>query len=193
VEAPILKAITKFATDKLYQVGSTRMLCFMMHIQHVRHSISKLIGTNEEPKHVSAEEQNILATNNSVMTTNYFHKAYISFMLRSYDDSKNYAQKYLACVGNVWANLFFQHAYHVFYIGLISFWLARKSRDGQQWYERGEKSKLALKKWAESSLWTFESKWYLLEAEASYCNNDFEAAKSYYEKAVSSAKDHKVR
>jgi hypothetical protein len=33
----------------------------------------------------------------------------------------------------------------------------------------------------------------LLEAEESYCKNDFEAAKTYYEKAVSSAKDHKVR
>ena len=42
-------------------------------------------------------------------------------------------------------------------------------------------------------MWTFENKWYLLEAEESYFNRDFEAAKAYYEKAISSAKDHKVR
>ncbi len=59
--------------------------------------------------------------------------------------------------------------------------------------ERGNKSKLALKQWAESSQWTFENKWYLLEAEESFCNNDFEAAKTYYDKAVLSAKSHKVR
>jgi hypothetical protein len=78
--------------------------------------------------------------------------------------------------------------------------LARKSTDGQrqqqqqqqQWYERGKSSKVALQKWAESSLWTFENKWFLLEAEDACCNNDVEAAKMYYDKAISSAKDHKV-
>ena len=165
----------------------------MVQIQYAQHSIFKLIGTDEETKYVSSEEQNILATNNSVRTSYYFQKAFISFMFRSYDNTKANIEKYLARIGNTWANLFLAHAYHAFYVGLISFWLARKSRDGQQWHERGNKSKLALKQWAESSQWTFENKWYLLEAEESFCNNDFEAAKTYYEKAVSSAKSHKVR
>jgi hypothetical protein len=151
-----------------------------------------LIGTYAEPKHVSADEQDILATNNSVMTSDYYQKAYISFMFRSYDDTKENIEKYLGCVGNTWANLLFAHAVHAFYTGLISFWVARKSRE-QQWYHRGKESKLALKRWAESSKWTFENKWCLLEAEESFCNNDFEAAKTYYEKAVTSAKNHKVR
>jgi tetratricopeptide (TPR) repeat protein len=161
----------------------------------VQRSLFKLIGTDEEPKYVSAEEQNILATNNSVMTSFYFHKTYISFMFRSFDDTKENIEKYLACIGNTWANLLLAHAYHAFYVGLISFWLARNrnSREEHQWHERAIKSKLALKKWAESSMWTFENKWYLLEAEESYFNSDFEAAKAYYEKAISSAKDHKVR
>jgi len=89
--------------------------------------------------------------------------------------------------------LFLHHAVHAFYIGLISFWVARKLNDGQQWHERGKRSKLALKKWAESSQWTFQNKWYLLEAEESYCNNDFNAAKTYYENAIAAAKSHKVR
>jgi predicted ATPase len=170
-----------------------KMVIFMVQTQYVLHSILQLIGTDEEPKNDSDEEQNILATNTSVMASYYFHKAYISFMFRSYDGTIENIEKYLACIGNTWANLLLAHAYHAFYIGLISFWLARKSRDGQQWYERGNNSKFALKKLAKSSLWNFENKWYLLEAEESYCKNDFEAAKSYYEKAVSSAKDHKVR
>ncbi len=121
-------------------------------------------------------------------------------MFRSYDDTKANIEKYLARIGNTWANLFLHHAFHAFYVGLASFWLARKSRDGQQqqqqhqqWQERGKLFTLALKKWAESSHWTFENKWCLLEAEDAYCNNDFEAAKKYYGKAISSAKDHKVR
>ncbi|KAL7426304.1 LOW QUALITY PROTEIN: hypothetical protein ACHAXM_000389, partial [Skeletonema potamos] len=168
-----------------------RTVILMIQAQYGQNSMLSLIGTDEEPKHVSDEELKILATNNAVMTTYYYQKTYTSFMFRSYDDTKNYTEKYLACISNTWANLFLHHAYHAFYVGLVSFWLARKSRDEQIWHEWGEKYKLALKKWAESSLWTFENKWLLLEAEDSFCNNDFEAAKTYYEKAVSSAKDHK--
>ena len=177
------KAI-KFMEDK-------KLVIFMTQLQYIQHSVFKLIGTDEEPKFVS-EGQNILATNNSVKTTYYFQKTYIGFIFRSYDGTKENIGKYLACIGNTWANLFFHHSFHAFYIGLISFWLARKSRDGNQWIERGKLSKLALKKWAESSSWTFENKWYLLEAEESFCNNNYDAAKTYYDKAISSAKDHKV-
>ncbi|KAK1743977.1 putative AAA ATPase [Skeletonema marinoi] len=157
---------------------------------YIQHSVFKLIGTDEEPKYV-AEGQNVLATNNSVKTTYYYQKAFISFTFRSYDGTKENIGKYLACIGNTWANLFINHSFHAFYIGLISFWLARKSKDGQHWIERGKSSKLALKKWAESSSWTFENKWFLLEAEESFCNNNYDAAKTYYDKAISSAKDHK--
>lgn len=165
----------------------------MVQLQCIQRSVFKLIGTDEKPKYDSAEGENILATNNSVMTSHYFQKAYISFMFRLYDDSKHYTEKYLDCIVSTWANLLLSHAFHAFYIGLVSFWVARKSREEQSWYQRGNKSKLALKKWTESSQWSFENKWYLLEAEESFCNNDFDAAKSYYDKAISSAKDHKVR
>ena len=33
----------------------------------------------------------------------------------------------------------------------------------------------------------------LVKGREAYCNNDAEAAKTYYDKAISSAKDHKVR
>jgi hypothetical protein len=155
-----------------------KQVIFMMQSQGAQHSILKLIGADEE--HVSAEEQSILATNNSVRTSYYFQKAFICFMFRSCNGAKENIEKYLACISNTWANLFLLHAYHAFYIGLISFWLARKSREKQQWHVRGIDSKLALKGWAESSRWNFENKWYLLEAEESYCNNDFEAAETYY-------------
>jgi tetratricopeptide (TPR) repeat protein len=176
--------VIKFMEDK-------KLVIFMTQMQYIQHSVFKLIGTDEEPKYV-AEGQNVLATNNSVKTTYYYQKAFISFTFRSYDGTKENIGKYLACIGNTWANLFINHAFHAFYIGLISFWLTRKSKDGQHWIERGKSSKLALKKWAESSSWTFENKWYLLEAEESFCNNNYDAAKTYYDKAISSAKDHKV-
>jgi tetratricopeptide (TPR) repeat protein len=171
-----------------------QLVIFKVQTQYRQQTVFKLVGTDEEPKYVSAEEQNILlATNNSVRAFYYFHGAYISFMFRSHDDTKENTEKYLTCVRNTWANLFLAHSFHAFYVGLISFWLARKLKEERQWHEMGNKYKLVLKKCAESSQWTFENKWYLLEAEESFCNNDFEAAKTYYEKAISSARSHKVR
>jgi len=172
-----------------------KMMISMIVNKCLQQSVLKLIGTDEKPQDFSAEEVSILARNNSVMRSYNFHKAYMSFMFRLHDDSKHYTEKYLDCIDNTWENLILQHAFQAFYTGLISFWVARKSRDedGQQWHDRGMRSKLALKKWAESSQWTFENKWFLLEAEESYCNKDFEVAKLFYEKAISSAKDHKVR
>ena len=164
----------------------------MVQTQQFQRTASKLIGTDEEQKYVP-QGHDILATNNSVRISYYYSRAYTSFMYRSYDGTKENMEKYLTCIGDIWVNLFFAHALQAFYIGLISFWLARKSREEQHWYQRGNNSKLALKRWAESSQWTFEDKWLLLEAEESFCNNDFEAAQTYYEKAVSSAKNHKVR
>ena len=170
-----------------------KMLVFIVQLHACQHSVFKLIGTDEKPTYVSAEEENIIATNTSVRRTHYFWRAYTSFMFRLCDDAKHYTEKNMDCIVNTWSFMLVAHSNHAFYIGLISFWLARKTRDGQQWHETGKKSKLALKKWAETSKWTFENKWYLLEAEESHCNNDFESANSFYEKAISSAKDHKVR
>jgi hypothetical protein len=188
-----LKTMRAKCIEVMKFLEERQLVIFMIQTQYVQHSVFKLVGTDEEPKCDPAEEQNILATNNSVRRTYYFHKAFISFLFRSNDGTKVNTEKYLACVCNTWASLVLAHAFQAFYIGLISFWLARKSREEQQWHERGTNSKLALKRWTQSSQWTFENKLYLLEAEESFCNNDFEAAKTYYEKAVSSAKNHKVR
>ncbi len=173
----------------------TKQLAFLVIQQQCQRSIIRLVGLEEKQKYV-IEEQNLIARNNSVLRSYCFQKAYISFIFRSYDDTKIAVEKYFACSETTWPNLLFFQAVQSFYIGLKSFWVARKSREEQQqqqWYQRGNKSKLALKQWAESSRWNFENKWYLLEAEEAYCNNDFESAKSFYEKAISSAKDHKVR
>jgi hypothetical protein len=188
-----LQTVEKRYAEAIALMEERKLVIFNVQMQYQQHFILKLVGTDEETKYVSAEEQTILATNNSVRTTYYFHRARTSFMFRSYDDTKENTEKYLGCIRNTWANLFLAHAFHAFYVGLISFWLARKLKEERQWHEMGNKYKLVLKKCAESSQWTFENKWYLLEAEESFCNKDFEAAKAYYEKAISSARSHKVR
>jgi len=134
--------------DAIKFMEERKIVVFKVQMQYNQHTIFKLIGTDEEPKYVSAEEQSILATNNGVRTSYYFYKAFTSFMFRLEDDTKENTEKYLACIDNSWANLLLHLAFYTLY---------------------------------------------LLEAEESFCNNDFEAAKAYYEKAVLSARNHKVR
>eukprot|EP00986_Skeletonema_menzelii_P013592 scaffold8066_cov147-Skeletonema_menzelii.AAC.1 len=177
--------VIKFMQER--QVGA-----HLIPTQCIQNSVLKLIGIDEDPKHASAEEEKIFATNNGVKSTHCFQKLYISFMFRLYDETKANAEVFLACIASsTWTNLFVSQSFRTFYIGLVSFWVARSSSDREQWHERGHKSKLALRKWAETSQWTFENKWFLLEAEEAFCNGNFDQAKLYYEKAVTSAEIHK--
>eukprot|EP00986_Skeletonema_menzelii_P008361 scaffold3485_cov98-Skeletonema_menzelii.AAC.1 len=134
-----------------------KVVVLLIPTQYIQDSVLKLMGIYDEPKYSSAEEESILATNNNVQTTHYFQKLYISFMFRLYDDMKANTEKFLACSAHA-STLLVSQSFRTFYIGLVSFWAARSSRDGEQWYERGNKSKLALRKWAETSRWTFENK-----------------------------------
>ncbi len=186
-----LQKMHKMYTSSIQFSEQRKQLIFMVQSQLVQRTVSKLIGTVKEPKY-SPERQDILASNCSVVRSHHYQKAYVSFIFRSYDDTVENIEKFIALQDTTWGNLFIAHAVHCFYTGLISFWVARKSKE-QKWARRGNYSKSALRKWADSSQWTFQNKWYLLEAEESFCSNDFETAKAYYKKAVTSAKQHKVR
>ena len=186
-----LQRMQELYADSIKFSEERKQLIVAVSSKLMQRTVTKLIGAGEEPEY-SSEEQDILASNSNVLRSQHYQTAYVNFIFRSYDDTVENMEKYFAFQQTTWGALFFAHAVHAFYTGLISFWAARKSRE-QRWYERGNKSKLALRKWADSSQWTFENKWFLLEAEEAFCNNDFEAAKAYYKKAVTSAKSHKVR
>ncbi|KAK1737762.1 putative AAA ATPase [Skeletonema marinoi] len=157
------------------------------------HPVLKLMGADEDMTFLAVEQHILgLGSNESISRVTYNYKAFVSFMFRCYDDVKFYIEKVYACRDNSWATLFYAHSGEAFSVGLINFWLARKERKKhQQWFMRGSENKLALKRWTQSCQWTFEAKWYLLEAEEAFCNHDYEAAKPFYEKAMLSAYQHK--
>jgi len=163
---------------------ANKNLILLVQIKQVQRDMFKLIGSDEEV--TFPEEETLIASNNSVLKTSCFRKSYISFMFRSYDDAKEHVSKFFDCRVNAWTNLLTMQGMFL-YAGLVSFWVARKS-GLQCWFGRGSECKITLKRWAESSQWTFENKWYLLEAEELFSNNDYEAAKSFYTQAISSAK-----
>mmetsp|Transcript_2160 Transcript_2160/g.5098 ORF Transcript_2160/g.5098 Transcript_2160/m.5098 type:complete len:129 (-) Transcript_2160:24-410(-) len=59
------------------------------------------------------------------------------------------------------------------------------------WLQRGKKAKITMEKWAKSSEWNFQSRFFLLEAEAYFCIKDYNSARASYDKAIASAKKHR--
>ena len=109
-------------------------------------------------------------------------------MLREYDDMVVFAEQFFRQPNYSWV-LHFPRTIFEFYGGLVAFWVYRQTND-PTWLERGQKAKVAMKKWAEGSHHNFQHRVYLLEAEEASCNNNTENAQLLYEKAVSTAREH---
>ena len=87
-----------------------------------------------------------------------------------------------------------------FFEGLASFLLARHSRnqlelssniESANIIERGHSVLAKMKCWSEHSLWNWENKMLLLEAESLFTNGDFDRAGPLYDSAIRSARGHK--
>ncbi len=80
-----------------------------------------------------------------------------------------------------------------FFEGLASFQLARQAgcNESLAWIERGQSALAKMRCWSEHSLWNWENKMLLLEAESLSMNGDFDRAGSLYDNAIRSAREHK--
>ena len=78
-----------------------------------------------------------------------------------------------------------------FFEGLISFTLARQTRtDCTKWIQNGKSIMDLMKCWEEHSMWNWENKVFLLEAEYMYSLGNIDKAVPLYEKAIRSAHVH---
>ncbi|KAL7480275.1 hypothetical protein ACHAW6_005968 [Cyclotella cf. meneghiniana] len=119
----------------------------------------------------------------------YFNKLYRSFMLQNNGMLKENAELLLEVKKSPWV-LYFSDAVRSLIVGLISFQFYRETRD-PLWLENGSKCKADMKVWAEQgSLWNFQHKHLLLEAEEHYSIGKFENAQILYARSISSAKAH---
>ena len=80
-----------------------------------------------------------------------------------------------------------------FFEGLASFQLARQTRSDESsaWIERGQSVLTKMRCWSEHSLWNWENKMLLLEAESMLTMGDIDKAEPLYDSAIRSAHDHK--
>ncbi|KAL7480034.1 hypothetical protein ACHAW6_005741, partial [Cyclotella cf. meneghiniana] len=119
-----------------------------------------------------------------------FQNLYRSFILMNDGMLQEYAERFIELKKSSWF-LYFSDAPQTLILGLVAFQLYRKTRDSM-WLEMGRKCKSDMKLWAEQgSLWNFQHKFLLLEAEEQYSTASFEDAKASYINAILSAKSHK--
>ena len=95
-----LQRIQGMCDDTIQSCAEKQQLIFMVHAQQIKRTVSKLIGTGEEPMY-SSEGRDILASNSSVLRSYHYHAAYVSFIFRSYDDTIENIEKYFAFQENM--------------------------------------------------------------------------------------------
>ena len=83
----------------------------------------------------------------------------------------------------------------IFYEGLVSFQLARRTSDETKtrWVEIGESALLKMTCRTTHCPWNFENKMLLLEAEKMYILGKFDQAKDLYTRSIQSAHNHKFK
>lgn len=114
-----------------------------------------------------------------------FHEAE-NVVLKNIDISGAVAEHYHQVTPDILIGNFFE--------GLAYFQLARQSdcKESAKWIERGLSALTKMRGWSEHSLWNWENKMLLLEAESLYTQNISSArAESFYDDAIRSAHAHK--
>mmetsp|Transcript_19347 Transcript_19347/g.27551 ORF Transcript_19347/g.27551 Transcript_19347/m.27551 type:complete len:362 (+) Transcript_19347:2-1087(+) len=112
-------------------------------------------------------------------------------VFRRFDALKSVARKYLEYLercGNGIAQ--YVHIPRHFYGGLISLHFYRENRD-QFWLDRATHSISKLETWAAESVWNFENKLCLLQAEHHYTFGEMEDAATKYKQAIESSHKHR--
>jgi len=109
-------------------------------------------------------------------------------VFRRFDALKSIARKYIDCRANGIAQYVNIHRY--FYGGLVSLHFYRENRD-QFWLDRATHAISMMETWAAESVWNFENKLYLLQAEYHYAFDEMEDAATKYRLAIESSQKHR--
>jgi ATP-dependent RNA helicase DDX31/DBP7 len=114
----------------------------------------------------------------------------LSVVFNDYGEMKTSTENFIEFQVPSWVLLSI-HAGHFFIVSLSSFRIYRETHD-PLWAERGKQYKERVIAWKEQgSSWNFESRSFLLEAEDYYSSGNFKSAEVFYDKALSSASQHK--
>mmetsp|Transcript_11010 Transcript_11010/g.16564 ORF Transcript_11010/g.16564 Transcript_11010/m.16564 type:complete len:384 (-) Transcript_11010:313-1464(-) len=118
-------------------------------------------------------------------------KMMCSFIFRRPDGIKPTARQYLELFERQGsASAQFINIYRLFYGGLLSLHFYRESRD-QFWLDRAAHAIQKMEVWTAESVWNFENKLFLLQAERHYAFGEMDRAAEKYKLAQKSSKKHR--
>eukprot|EP00804_Cyclotella_cryptica_P005299 CCRYP_015795-RD/>CCRYP_015795-RD protein AED:0.06 eAED:0.06 QI:0/1/0.8/1/0.75/0.6/5/465/1505 len=188
VKLPVVKEA--FARAKVFMAEQCH-LTSLYYLRIFERSISVLMGDENET--LSDEQMTITVAENKnpyQLVIFYFHKMFLCLVLNGSDDLKQCVVKFIEFDMPSWF-LLSGRAIQSFITSLASFKIYRETGD-LLWAERAKTHKERISRWKEQgSLWNFEHKSYLLDAEECYSNGDFKRAQVFYNNAISSAQRHK--
>jgi ATP-dependent RNA helicase DDX31/DBP7 len=118
----------------------------------------------------------------------YYHRLAKSFWFRDYDTSVKNCEEYWN-VGTKRNEKLYDIS-QTFIWGLSSLILSRR-KDEKRMVARGRESLEIMQSWVKGSMWNFENKALLLEAEYNFAMGNLAKAKLLYEQSIKSAHDHK--
>eukprot|EP00804_Cyclotella_cryptica_P025420 CCRYP_017200-RA/>CCRYP_017200-RA protein AED:0.17 eAED:0.17 QI:0/0.83/0.57/1/0.83/0.71/7/325/1615 len=158
----------------------------------LQQTIFKLIGDHESEIIPDDElKQRVLDNYPYALEIYYFQKTFASFMLDNYESMKESAVELFKFSSKLWL-LISNHIFHELICGLVSFRLYRETKLSF-WLDKGTNFTSQMHSWGEQgSSWTFENKCFLLKAEEQFSNDRLDLARASYDKAISSAKAHKL-
>eukprot|EP00986_Skeletonema_menzelii_P013040 scaffold7396_cov127-Skeletonema_menzelii.AAC.3 len=193
-----LSLVKNTGDDTLRLMSSHSTPVWIIHTLPIYRTVLAMIGNVEDVPIIlgsrsdteSEFERKMSETNLHLLKVVHFNKMYVGFMFRKYNEVKQLAVAYDAIQQLPFSSILISHSMHVFYGGLINFWIARTTME-VTWFDRGEKAIQKMRSYAQCSLWNFENKLFLLQAEQCFYLEDFDSAKRFYDAAILSAKEHK--
>eukprot|EP00985_Skeletonema_marinoi_P025868 scaffold19435_cov73-Skeletonema_marinoi.AAC.3 len=163
----------------------------------VSNGISCLRGSSFGPQYVEefiTEEQLAEALRNKESTVcegMLAIKMMCTFIFRRFDGVKATARQYLELFERQGsASAQFVNIYRLFYGGLLSLHFYGESRD-QFWMDREAHAIQKMEVWTAESVWNFENKLFLLQAERHYAFGEMDHAAEKYKLAQESSKKHR--
>ena len=189
-----LSLVKSNVDDTLRLMSSHSTLVWILQTLPLYRTVLAMIGNVDDVPIIlgsrsdieTEKERKMSETNLHLLKVVHFNKLYVGFMFRRYDEVKQLAVAYDAIASLPFNTILISHSMHVFYGGLINFWIARKTMD-VIWFDRGEKAIEKMRSYAECSSWNFQNKLLLLQAEQCFYLEDISTLNMAYIQQLASA------
>uniref|UniRef100_A0A7S4K8D1 Orc1-like AAA ATPase domain-containing protein n=1 Tax=Odontella aurita TaxID=265563 RepID=A0A7S4K8D1_9STRA len=158
-----------------------------------------LLGRSQDPSKLAGEEMDegviaLIEDRPTISAMALLYRLWLYYLFGKYRAAAETAERNVVVERDTKSTRFAINCNHYFFKGLAAMALARKEEGGGTMAEQLPVIELAIAKmrvWAASSSWNCQHKLELMEAERAYLEGDATLAAQLYERAVTTAADHR--